>query len=75
MNGHVKGDMDDATYSGDRVVECQVAHSELLVTEGGANVAAVEDEIAEVTPGAVFHEYTLVAAVHLEDDVHQRSCL
>ena len=66
-------------HRGDRVVEREVAHGELLVAECGANVAAVEDEIADESAGAVLHEDALVLVPgrggHLEDDVDQGSRL
>ena len=47
----------------------------MLVAEGRADVAAVEDEVAEESTGAVLHEDTLVliasSSGHLEDDVDQ----
>ena len=66
-------------YSSDRVIERQVADRELLVTKGRANVTAVEDQVAEESAGAILHEDTLMLIAscsgHLEDDVHQGSCL
>lgn len=62
-------------YSRDRVVESQVADSELLVAERRADVPSVENKVAEESSGTVLHEYTLVLIAssggHLEDNIDQ----